>query len=184
MKNSLAITIAAALAIATGPASAFDLGEAAKLASAVSGNQAVAANSGTLELLGTLSNLDVTPQQAAGGTTALLKLAESKLTASDYTQLAAQVPGLEKLSSSGNLGQLASLGGSLLGKKDTSSNALNGVLENVQSLQDVNKAFSALGMDNSLVGQFSPIILQYLGNQGLSTSLLQSLSGIWGVSGS
>ncbi|QLF94487.1 DUF2780 domain-containing protein [Pseudomonas sp. ABC1] len=184
MKNSLAITIGAALAIAAGSASAFNLGEAAKLASTVTGNQTIAENTETLELLNTLSNLNVSPQQAAGGTTALLKLAENKLSATDYAQLASEVPGLEHLGANGTLGQLSSLGGSLLGKKDSSSNAVTSALGSVQTMQDVNKAFSALGMDSSLVGQFSPIILQYLGKQGLSNSLLQNLSGIWGVSGS
>ena len=36
-------------------------------------------------------------------------------------------------------------------------------------------------MDSGMIGQFAPLILQYLGQQGVGGSLLQSLSGIWGV---
>ncbi|MFD2838528.1 DUF2780 domain-containing protein [Azotobacter vinelandii] len=50
-------------------------------------------------------------------------------------------------------------------------------------MQDVNQAFSAMGMDAGLAGQFAPILLQFLGNQGVAAPLVQSLAGIWGVSG-
>jgi len=32
-----------------------------------------------------------------------------------------------------------------------------------------------------MIGQFAPVILQYLGQQGVGGSLLQSLGGIWGA---
>jgi hypothetical protein len=73
--------------------------------------------------------------------------------------------------------------GSVLGNsgKSADSSVLNSALGNVQSMADVNKAFTALGMDSSMVSQFVPVILQYLGQQGAGGSALQSLSGIWGA---
>lgn len=32
-----------------------------------------------------------------------------------------------------------------------------------------------------MIGQFAPVLLQYLGQQGVGGSLLNSLGGIWGV---
>jgi len=58
---------------------------------------------------------------------------------------------------------------------------LNSALGNVQSMGDVNEAFAALGMDSSMVSQFVPVILRYLGQQGAGGTALQSLSGIWGA---
>lgn len=39
--------------------------------------------------------------------------------------------------------------------------------------------FSALDMDSGMIGQFAPVILQYLGQQGVGSSLLQNISSIW-----
>lgn len=53
---------------------------------------------------------------------------------------------------------------------------LDGLLGNVKSTSDLNTAFSELGMDSGMVGQFAPVILQYLGSQGASTSVLGKLA--------
>ena len=58
---------------------------------------------------------------------------------------------------------------------------LDNALGNVKDTNDLNNAFSALGMDSGMIGQFAPVILQYLGQQGVGGSLLQSLGGIWGA---
>ena len=36
-------------------------------------------------------------------------------------------------------------------------------------------------MDSGMVGQFAPIILKYLGGEGVGTSLLGKLGSAWGV---
>jgi len=36
-----------------------------------------------------------------------------------------------------------------------------------------------LGMDTGMIGQFAPLILQYLGQQGIAGSLLQNLGSLW-----
>lgn len=149
-------------------------------------------NPQTLALIDQLRALQVTPQQAMGGVGALLGLAQSQLAADQYAQLAGSVPGLELLG--GNAGSAAGAGngvGGVLGRLGALSGLLGGSASPapqpgtapVDSLAGVGQAFSVLGMDTSLVGQFAPILLQFLAGQGLAGTLLQSLGGIWGVPG-
>lgn len=208
MKASPSIALATLLSLASVPASAFDLNAAAQAFSALKGEQAgeAAVDDKTSQVLGlvqALSTLPITPLQMLGGTGALLGLAHSQLKGSDYAQLTESVPGLEHLTGSNALNQLGALGnlgalggglgglGGLLGKSAGPSAEQSAELEqtgellgNVQSMQDVNQAFSALGMDASLAGQFAPILLQFLGSQGVAGPLMQSLAGVWGVGGS
>ncbi len=55
------------------------------------------------------------------------------------------------------------------------TSGLDGLLGNVKNTSDLNTAFSALGMDSGMIGQFAPVILQYLGGQGANSSLLGKL---------
>ncbi|KLV04901.1 DUF2780 domain-containing protein [Photobacterium ganghwense] len=103
------------------------------------------------------TQLGVTPEQAAGGAGALLSAATSQLSGSQATELAKMIPGAEALT-----GSLPPGIGALLGNMET-----------------INKIFAALGMDASMVSQFVPVVLQFLGNQGASAGLLQSLGNIW-----
>lgn len=211
MKASPSIALVALLSLASVPAFAFDLNAAAQAVSSLKGEQtgAVAANDKSAQVLGlvqALSALPVTPLQMLGGTGALLGLAQSQLKGSDYAQLAESVPGIEHLTGNNALDQLGTLGGlgalggglgglggglgGLLGKSAQPTAEQSAALEqtgellgNVQNMQDVNQAFSSLGMDASLTGQFAPILLQFLGNQGVAGPLMQSLAGVWGVGG-
>ena len=189
MNISRALALASLMAVAASPAFAFNLNDAVNAASTLQngkqGNSAaVAAAPEAAGLLNTLgSSLNITPTQAIGGTGAMLGLAKNQLSSTDYSQLSKAVPGIDKLSGSNALGGLTGLSG-LLGKSDQkNANALNNALSNVKTTSDMNSAFSALGMNSSMVGQFAPIILQYLGQQGTNNALLQSLSGIWGAGG-
>lgn len=132
----------------------------------------------TLALLESLGALQVTPQQALGGVGAMLGLAQSRLGAGDYAQLAGAVPGLPLLAGTGALGALGQLGGlgGLFGNAAPPAQTAA-----VDSQAALDQRFSALGMAPSLVGQFAPILLQFLGGQGVAATLLQSLGGIWGV---
>lgn len=171
------------LALAATPVFAFNLNDAANAISTMQGQQnkaPVQAPEGSANLLNTLgSELKITPEQAIGGTGALMGLARNQLSGSDYQQLTKAVPGLDMLSGDNALGGLAGLG-DLLGKSGESSALSNALGGNVKNGTDLNNAFSALGMDTGMIGQFAPLILQYLGQQGVAGSLLQSLSGIWG----
>jgi hypothetical protein len=180
MKITHGFALASLLSLAASPVFAqFSLNDAANAISGMKGGDAAAAAAPTpqtADLLSALSQLNVTPQQAVGGTGAMLGLAKNQLSSTDYSQLAKSVPGIDKLSGGGDLGALAGLLGSN-GKAAGLDNALGAV----KTTDDLNSAFSALGMDSGMVGQFAPVILQYLGQQGEGGSLLQTLGGIWGT---
>jgi hypothetical protein len=180
MKISRGFALASLMTLAASPVFAqFSLNDAANAISGMKGDNAATAaapTSQTAGLLGALSQLNVTPQQAVGGTGAMLGLAKNQLSSTDYSELAKNVPGIDALSGGGELGALAGLLGSS-GKAAGLDNALG----NVKDTNDLNNAFSALGMDSGMIGQFAPLILQYLGQQGVGGSLLQNLGGIWGA---
>jgi hypothetical protein len=179
MKISRGFALSCLLTVAASPvfAAGFSLGDVANAVSGAQGGDKAAAaapTSQTAGLLGALtSQLNVTPEQAVGGTGAMLGLAKNTLGGGDYSQLTKSVPGLDKLSLSGMLGQS---GGS-------KTSGLDGVLGNVKNTNDLNTAFSALGMDSGMVGQFAPVILKYLGGQGASESVLGKLASAWGTGG-
>jgi hypothetical protein len=180
MKISRGFALASLMTLVASPVFAqFSLSDAANAISGMKGDNTAAAAAPTSEtagLLSALSQLNVTPQQAVGGTSAMLGLAKNQLSSTDYSELAKNVPGIDSLSGGGELGALAGLLGSS-GKTAGLDNAL-GVVKNTN---DLNNAFSALGMDTGMIAQFAPLILQYFGQQGVGGSLLQTLGGIWGA---
>ena len=188
MKTAHRLLLLGALSMTTFPALAFSLSDAANVVSAAGGANAggeaanLLGNPQSLELLQALSSLKLSPQQALGGTGALLGLAKNQLPSAEYSQLNQSIPGLHKLEGSNGLQQLNGLSG-LLGESAGAplSAEATAALGNVNNTQQLNQAFSALGMDSGMVGQFAPILLQYLGNQGVAGNLLTSLGSIWGV---
>ena len=180
MKISRGIALASLMTLAASPVFAqFSLGDAASALSGMTGGNAAtnaAPTPQTADLLGALSQLDITPQQVIGGAGAMLGLAKNQLSSTDYSELAKSVPGIDSLSGGGELGAIATL----LGANGQAA-GLDNALGNVKDSNDLNNAFSALGMDIGMIGQFAPVILQYLGQQGVGGSLLQSLGGIWGA---
>ena len=180
-----AFTLATLMTLAASPVFAFNLNDAANAVSAMQNQNkqgaAVQAPEASANLLNTLgSELKVTPEQAVGGAGAMLGLARNNLSDADYSQLTKAVPGLDLISGANALGGLNGLG-ELLGKNSESTSALSNALGNVEDRNDLNSAFSALGMDTGMIGQFAPLILQYLGQQGIGGSLLQSLGSLWGT---
>jgi hypothetical protein len=181
MKISRGIALASLMTLAASPVFAgFSLDDVTRAASSMQGGNAATAAAPTSETAGLLqavTGLGVTPQQAVGGTSAMLGLAKNQLSSTDYSQLAKEVPGIDKLS--GGSGNLAALSG-LLGQSGKSA-GLENALGNVKDTNDLNNAFGALGMDSGMVGQFAPVLLKYLGDQGVGGPLLQSLGSIWGA---
>lgn len=118
--------------------------------------------------------LGVSKTQAIGGSAALLAAAKSQLGSGQFNQLSNQAPGVDGLLSSA---QALSGGQSMLSK--LSGMGGNGNSGNTSSL--TSSAFSMLGMDAGMVSQFAPVMLSYLGGQGVSNSLLSSLGSIWGA---
>ncbi|HCG9767989.1 DUF2780 domain-containing protein [Vibrio parahaemolyticus] len=117
-------------------------------------NQGLNAESSPLTELLT-SQLPVSTEQAAGGSSALIALAQSQLSQQNSTELQSLIPGLSNLKGAQSL------------------------LGNIESLSAVQSAFNALGLDPSMISQFAPVILGYLNEQGASEGLLKSLSGLW-----
>lgn len=185
------MAVASLTTLAASPAFAqFSLIDAAKAVSAMQGEEGnesddadgvVAAAPKAAGLLNTLgSQLDVTPEQAIGGAGAMLGLARNQLSGQDFSELSKNVPGLAQIAGNSAIGGLNGLGGLLGGGSDKNA-LLDGLLGNVKDTNDLNNAFSALGMDTGMIGMFAPVILQYLGQQGVAGSLLQNLGGIWGT---
>ena len=100
------------------------------------------------------NNLSVSPEQASAGAGALLSLAQSKLGSNGVSELNSLIPGLSSLDSSG-------------------------LLKSVESMEGVKSAFSAVGLDPSMISQFAPVVLEYLGAQGASSELVSSLTSLW-----
>ncbi|HCG8412269.1 TPA: DUF2780 domain-containing protein [Vibrio parahaemolyticus] len=101
------------------------------------------------------SQLPVSTEQATGGSSALIALAQSQLSQQNSTELQSLIHGLSNLKGAQSL------------------------LGNIESLSAVQSAFNALGLDPSMISQFAPVILGYLNEQGASEGLLKSLSGLW-----
>ncbi|UPQ87745.1 DUF2780 domain-containing protein [Vibrio sinaloensis] len=100
------------------------------------------------------SSANVSSEQAIGGLGSMLALAQNSLSSSETNEMANLIPGFDSLQSSG----------------------LSTMIANNES---VKSAFSALGMDPSLISTFTPIILSALQSQGASGGLLSSLGNIW-----
>ena len=102
-------------------------------------------------------SLGVTPQQATGGTAALLQAASKSMPSSNYSELLKSVPGL---------GSIA----------ESKSDMLGGAMNMLGGNDSVSAAFKALGMDNSMIGKFIPLILDYAGKYATkeNMSLLKS----------
>nr|WP_225780067.1 DUF2780 domain-containing protein [Pseudomonas sp. Marseille-Q3773] len=178
-----AFTLATLMTLAANPVFAYNLSDAANAVTAMQQQgqqgqvQAPAAQANLLNILG--SQLNITPEQAVGGAGAMLGLARNNLSSDDYGQLTKAVPGLDLLSGANLLGGLSGLG-QLLGNDKDSQSALDKALGNdVQNRTDLDAAFKALGMDTGMIGQFAPLLLQYLGQQGIAGSLLQNLGSLW-----
>ncbi|WP_157823273.1 DUF2780 domain-containing protein [Psychromonas sp. MB-3u-54] len=115
----------------------------------------VSTKSTSSDLLGSLTTqLGVTESQAAGGTAALLSMASQNLSGTDSSLLKSIIPA------------------------ELSTTLSSQMLNQVMDMAGVQSAFSALGLDASMVQQFAPILLQYLTANG-GSDLLGSLTKLW-----
>lgn len=112
-------------------------------------------NTGSTDLVSTLQNsANISSEQAIGGLGSMLALAQNSLNSSQSNEMAALISGFDSLQSSGLTAMIA-------------------------NNETVKSAFSALGMDPSLISTFAPIIISALQSQGASNGLLDSLGAIW-----
>jgi hypothetical protein len=124
----------------------------------MAGTPAFAEEKGLVDLLS--SQLGVTQTQAEGGAGSIFSLAKQNLSTEDFSTVAKAVPGIDKMmdavpkadKSSGALGGLSSmLGGS------------SGKLGKMASLAG---SFEKLGLSSDMIGQFTPIIFNYVKEKG------------------
>ncbi len=106
--------------------------------------------------------LTVTPTQAAGGAGALLALAQNQLSEKNNAELGKLIPGIDQFTSLNVSGQ-------------------SNLMSSINTLGDVNSAFTQLGLSSEMVSQYAPLLLQYLSQQKASVGLMNALSDLWGV---
>lgn len=99
--------------------------------------------------------LDVSPEQALTGTNALFSLAENQLSSGDLSELESLIPWSSSIPDAQNL------------------------LGSVDNMQAVTSVFEKAGIDPSMISQFVPVVLKYLGDNGASEGLLGSLGDLW-----
>lgn len=95
------------------------------------------------------SSLGVTNTQAAGGITALLGNAATKMSKEDVSSLTSKVPEVS----------------SFMGNDSSTSNLISSLASN----STVQEQFSALGLDTAMVSKFTPIILDFINSEAGST---------------
>ena len=152
--KKLALTLITASLVVSSPSYAlFGLGEKDTDAVTKLATQAQSSS----ELVSSLKDqLGVSTEQAAGGAGALLAMASNDLSGASSEEFS---------------GLSSNLGG-LLNSAKTAGSSLD-------SMAAVKTAFEKLGLDSSMVEQYVPIVLDYLGDEGASSGLLSSLTNLW-----
>ena len=191
MKTLSAVALATWMTVAASPvfAGGFSLNDAAGILNQVQGGNSAKSDQTVqaLALLTKAQQMGVKPEQAAGGVGAMLSLAKNQLTPNDYAALTQQVPGINKVTGAGALTQLSQFSAknpqlqALVGQINPVSNDAKVAVSNVTNQSQLNSAFEALGMNSSLIQEFAPLITQYLGQQGVASPLLTTLSTLWGA---
>ncbi|MES9812870.1 MAG: DUF2780 domain-containing protein [Candidatus Thiodiazotropha sp.] len=128
---------------------------------------AVSAN-GLLDSL--TSQLGITSEQAAGGAGALFKLAKNRLTNEDFSQIAAVVPDMDSY-----ITAAPSLSDSTSGAGAVAS--MLGGERGLGNLAGLATSFSQLGLSPDMIGQFTPIVLDYLQQAGGGT-VMEIMKGV------
>lgn len=133
---------------------AFDLGSTANtLLSNQAPKSSETPNSSLISML--TSNLGVSSSQAIGGASAILSRAASNMRSSDVSSLTSALPSLS----------------SLIGSNQDSKSSVLGSLISTSSLTS---QFKTLGMDSSMVGKFTTVILEFI-NSNAGKALMQSV---------
>lgn len=115
----------------------------------------------TVELIQQLTQgLGVDENQAKGGAGLIFKMAQEKLAGGDFAQLTSAIPGIDNL-----IGEAPAAGGGLAGALGGLAGAMGGggQLANMAALAG---GFGQLGLNPGMAGQFIPIILSFVQNQG------------------
>ncbi|MBY6187746.1 DUF2780 domain-containing protein [Marinobacter hydrocarbonoclasticus] len=112
-----------------------------------------------------VSELGITEDQAIGGAGALMSYAKQDLAEADWAQLAGLVPEASSLAEEGEMGGVAASLGSVLGESDL-------------GMAPVLEQLNALGLDAATISKFTPVVLDYLKQQG-GDDLIGTLTQLW-----
>ena len=105
------------------------------------------------ELVGQLTKeLSVTPKQATGGAGALFSVAKSRLSATDFSKVAAAVPGMNGILRAAPKADASSGLGGMAG-------ALPG---GIGGLASAGSSFQKLGLSPDMVGKFVPVLTKFV----------------------
>lgn len=107
-----------------------------------------------------MQQLGVNQVQAMGGAGSIFQMAQQMMTPSKFGVVSKAVPGMDILLASAP----SSVAPNLMGGGMTGGNAISNMVGLANS-------FQSLGMNSGMVNQFIPVILQYLQNQGGSTTM-------------
>ena len=116
-----------------------------------------------MELFNQLTqDLGVTEDQARGGTGLIMRMAQEKLGAGDFNQVAETIPGIRNIIKTAPepSGTEKALG--------TVSSAVGG--GGVGNLAGLTEGFSKLGLDSQMVTRFVPIVLSFVQSKGGNTT--------------
>jgi hypothetical protein len=128
------------------------LGAGSALAQSTPSTMAAAAAKDSPELVGLLSNaLGSTPEQSAGAAGSLFGLAKSKLSPSDFSKVAAAVPGMPSL-----LKAAAKMGGG----------GAMGALGAANGLAGMASSFQKLGLKPDMVTKAVPVLTSFVSKSG------------------
>jgi hypothetical protein len=123
------------------------------------------ARADTSGLVGHLTkSLGVTEEQATGGSGAVFGLAKSRLSPSDFGQVAGVVPDMNSLLAAAPKGE--SKGGMSGAATSAASSMMGSGGSSLGGLASLAGPFSQLGMSPDMIGKFVPSILEFVGGKG------------------
>lgn len=130
----------------------------------VQAQSTVTKSAASSELVGQLTKgLSITPTQARGGAGSLFSLAKSRMSAQDFSKVAAAVPGMNGLLKAAPV--------------TTAPSGLSGLESSLPGSMgrtaEVAEAFHKLGLSPEMAGKFVPVMTKYVESKGgLSTASL------------
>ena len=137
------------------PATVKDINNTVEKGSAV----AETAQAGLIDTL--VKQLGVTSEQAQGGSGALFEVAKNNMSGSEFSQLSQAVPGMDGMLAAAPKSETDLADGNLLGGLAAASG--NSTLTDATSLLS---AFQQLDLSGDMVGQFTPVVIDYVKQNG------------------
>mgnify|MGYP000090619004 CR=1 FL=1 len=123
-----------------------------------------------------VKQLGVSETQAEGGSGALLEMAKSNMSEADFGELSKSIPGIDSLIGAAPEQKATSSSDNLLGSLANATG--NDSLISAAGLADT---FQKLDLSSDMVGQFVPVIVDYVktnGGEGAANLLSSALSGL------